>query len=239
LFLHKFLKIIKFILTEEKRNYILRYFWQLNLLKFYSTIDALYVKKSKKLLIFDLGSNIGQGFKFLYKNFNAKNVYFELFEPNPNCKKHLLKIPQIRKNLGKNIFIKNFGVYGGRGPRDKKLKFYGIDKNLRNNPTQDGSFVNGNRFARQIKYVKVINFSDYLSKKLNCYKKNEVKVLVKMDIEGSEILLLKDMIKRKTINLINILYVEFHNFNKNSEKEINLIKNFIEKNTNVKLRPWF
>jgi hypothetical protein len=60
-----------------------------------------------------------------------------------------------------------------------------------------------------------------------------------MDIEGSEILLLKDMIKRKTINLINILYVEFHNFNKNSEKEINLIKNFIKKNTNVKFRPWF
>lgn len=60
-----------------------------------------------------------------------------------------------------------------------------------------------------------------------------------MDIEGSEILLLKDMIKRKTINLINILYVEFHNFNKNSEKEINYIKNFIKKNTNVKLRPWF
>ena len=236
-FLQKFLKIIKFILNEEKRNYILRYFWQFNLLKFYSTIDALYVKKSKKLLIFDLGSNVGQGFKFLYKNFNSKNVYFELFEPNPNCKKHLLKIPQIRKNLGKKIFIKNFGVYGGR--RDKKLKFYGLDKNLENNPTQDGSFVNGNQFVRKITYVKVINFSDYLSKKLSYYKNNEIKILVKMDIEGSEILLLKDMIKRKTINLINILYVEFHNFNKNSEKEINYIKNFIKKNTNIKLRPWF
>ena len=27
--------------------------------------------------------------KFLYKNFNSKNVYFELFEPNPNCKNKL------------------------------------------------------------------------------------------------------------------------------------------------------
>lgn len=50
-----------------------------------------------------------------------------------------------------------------------------------------------------------------------------------MDIDGSEILLLKDMIKRKTINLINILYVEFHNLKKNSEKEINYIKNLIKK----------
>lgn len=189
------------------------------------------------MLIFDLGSNVGQGFKFLYKNFNAKNVYFELFEPNPNCKKHLLMIPQIRKNLGKKIFIKNFGVYGGR--RDKKLKFYNFDKNSKNNPTQDGSFVNGNRFVRNVHKVKVINFSDYLSKKLNYYKNNEVKILVKMDIEGSEILLLKDMIKRKTINLINILYVEFHSFDKNSDKQINYVKNYIKKNTLVKLRPWF
>ena len=60
-----------------------------------------------------------------------------------------------------------------------------------------------------------------------------------MDIEGSEILLLKDMIKRKTINLINILYVEFHSFNKNSDKQINYVKNYIKKNTLIKLRPWF
>jgi FkbM family methyltransferase len=236
----KFLKIIKFILDEEKRNYIFRYFWQITLLKFYTTIDALNAKKSKRLLIFDLGSNVGQGFKFLYKNFNMKNSYFELFEPNPNCKKHLLNIPQIKKNLGKKIFIKDLGVYGGA--RNKKLKFYGLDKNLKNYPTHDGSFIenmNGNHPKKKIPYIKVINFSDYLSKKLNYYKKNEVKILVKMDIEGSEIFLLKDMIKRKTINLINILYVEFHNFNKNSEKEINYIKNYIKKNTTVKLRPWF
>ena len=105
-FFQKFIKIIKFILNEEKRNYILRYFWQFNLLKFYSTIDVLYIN-NQKLLIFDLGSNVGQGFKFLYKNFNAKNVYFELFEANPNCKKHLLRIPQIKNNYGKKIFIKN------------------------------------------------------------------------------------------------------------------------------------
>lgn len=124
----------------------------------------MYIK-NQKLLIFDLGSNVGQGFKFFYKNFNAKNVYFELFELNPNCKKHLLRIPQIKNNLGKKLFIKNFGVSGVR--RDKKLKFYGLDKNLENNPTQDGSFVNGNRFCKKITYVKVINFSDYFSKKLD------------------------------------------------------------------------
>ena len=107
MFFAKFLKIIKFIINKEKRNYILRQFWQFNLLKFYSTIDALYIK-NQKLLIFDLGSNVGQGFKFLYKNFNAKNVYFELFEPNPNCKKNLLKIPYIKNNLVKKVFIKKF-----------------------------------------------------------------------------------------------------------------------------------
>jgi FkbM family methyltransferase len=237
----KFFKIIKFLLNEEKRNYIFRYFWQLALLKFYTTRDASYVKKFEKLIIFDLGSNVGQGFKFLYENFNAKNVYFELFEPNPICKKHLLNIPQIKKNLGKKIFIKNFGVSGAEA-RYKKLKFYNLHKNLKNYPTHDGSFIkhlNSNKFAGKTAHIKVINFSDYLSKKLNYYKKNEVKILVKMDIEGSEIPLLKDMIKRKTINLINILYVEFHSFNKNSHKEINYIKNYIKNKTTVKLRPWF
>jgi len=237
----KFLKIIKFILNQEKRNYIFRYFWQFVLLKFYATIDSLYLKNSKKLLIFDLGSNVGQGFKFLYQNFNAQNVNFELFEPNPSCKKHLLKIPQIKKNLGKKIFIKNFGVSETKA-RYKKLKFYGLHKNLKNYPTHDGSFIkhlSNHQPVGKIAHIKVINFSDYLSKKLNYCKKSEVKILVKMDIEGSEIPLLKDMIKRKTINLINILYVEFHSFNNNSHRKINYIKNYIKKKTTVKLRPWF
>ena len=73
---------------------------------------------------------MGQGFKFLYENFNTKNVYFELFEPNLICKKYLLNIPQIKKNLGKKIFLKNFWVSGAEA-RYKKLKFYNLHKNLK------------------------------------------------------------------------------------------------------------
>ena len=52
----------------------------------------------------------------------------------------------------------------------------------------------------------MVNFCDYLEKKHKIHNK----IIVKMDIEGAEILLLERLISTGTIKMISILYVEFH-----------------------------
>ena len=65
-----------------------------------------------------------------------------------------------------------------------------------------------------------------------------------MDIEDSELDLIQSLIKNHTINLINVLYVEFHSnyvkkskFKKLKSRE-NKIISYIKNKTDVTLRLW-
>jgi FkbM family methyltransferase len=76
--------------------------------------------------------------------------------------------------------------------------------------------------------VKCIDFSEWLG---NNFDKNDF-IVVKMDVEGAEYELLPKMIKDGTIDLIDIIYLEWHASRVGDEK--NLKRFEIEKELNKK-----
>ena len=92
--------------------------------KLYETIYAIndskiLINKNDKVLFIDLGSNLGQAYKWFSKFFKGPNIHFELFEPNPYCYKKLIELKDFKE---KNININNLGA----GVEDGTVKFYGL-----------------------------------------------------------------------------------------------------------------
>jgi FkbM family methyltransferase len=80
--------------------------------------------------------------------------------------------------------------------------------------------------------VDVINFSDFLKS-----LKDVEFLLVKMDVEGSEYDILRNIINDDSISVINDLYVEFHDWAMSSESSLttnNLITIISDKGINIK-----
>jgi FkbM family methyltransferase len=235
---------INYLLEKIKKNHLLSIILFRNYVLFKKKLwvlkDSRSIRNEKnKSLFVDLGANIGQSYLWFSKHFK-KNIKFELFEPNPNCFKKLKYLSDIKKNFS----IINFGV----GAEAGIFKFYGSLESDGNNFQQSGS--NAKDYVQNVPFyknsnskvidVKIINFSNYLTKQ----SKKFDKIFVKMDIEGSEVDLLESLIKNNTINFIDVLYIEFHSqymhgalaqITKSREKKI--IK-YIKSNTNIGLRLW-
>lgn len=137
-------------------------------------------------LIMDLGSYIGQDLKKFSEKFKC-NIYG--FEPSPKMFYQLEKLFKSSK-----IILFNFGF------SKTNSNSYLISKNL-------GSYINNSIPKKFVEYekVKLKKFSDFV---LN---KNIQEIsLVSMNIEGSEYIVLKDIIENGCINKIKTLQVQFH-----------------------------
>lgn len=167
--------------------------------------DASSLKLSDKVLFLDLGSNLGQGYKWFKKYYNHLNIKFELFEPNPFCCDELKKIPEIKSG---KVILHDIGV----GVSSGRYNLYGLDSKEGGRFAQGGSVIkehNSDLYEvmedNAIK-VNLIDFSSYLAGVSSKFDK----IIVKMDIEGAEVDLLEHLIKERTIDHISFLYVEFH-----------------------------
>lgn len=206
---------------------------------FWAKKDASSILSHEKVLFIDLGSNLGQGYKWFKQYYNDSKIKFELFEPNPYCCDELLKLPDIRSG---NVSINNCGV----GTNTGIFNLYGL------NSSEGGKFAQGGSIIKEHNskiydllvdnaiQVNVIDFSDYL-KNISCKYQ---KIIVKMDIEGAEVDLLEHLIKEKTIGCISILYVEFHSQYQTSiqskitkARELKILKSLYKRN-DLKVRIW-
>ncbi len=172
----------------------------------YTFIDSkFYVSRDEPVLFVDCGSNIGQGFTWFSSFYNGTNVDFHLFEPNPNCYPYLEEIEQ---HSDKRMVLHKCGV----GTLDGTLSFYGLGDRQGGKISQGGSISklhNSNWYVANEEtaiQVGIINFSNYLVEQ----SRHFVQIVVKMDVEGAEVELLEKLLSDGTINLISILYVEFH-----------------------------
>ena len=70
-------------------------------------------------------------------------------------------------------------------------------------------------------FVECINISKYLQEIFA--RENPTYVVVKIDVEGSEYAILDEILRDKTVDLINVLLIEFHG-KKQAQKEIEYSK---------------
>ena len=209
--------------------------------KLYETIYAIndskiLINKNDKVLFIDLGSNLGQAYKWFSKFFKGPNIHFELFEPNPYCYKKLIELKDFKE---KNININNLGA----GVEDGTVKFYGL---YEDKYSQAGSILEEHKSMfnttndEHYIEVEVLDLANYLIDK----KKEFDKIIIKFDIEGFEIEILEKLISTKVVEFLDIIYVEFHSqrlepeiSKKRRKRELQIIKSIklLEK---THLRIW-
>ncbi len=169
---------------------------EFNLLK-----DEIFNKEIYKIetnslepIIFDVGAHIGLA--TLYFKIKYPNSKIFAFEPNPNI------FPILEENIIcndlKNVELFNIGLTNTKGIQDFYVDCSGKDC------FSTGSFTpnawNGKQKTINIK-VETDMLSKYISKTVD---------ILKMDVEGSENEILKDLQEQKKLQLFKNIIIEFH-----------------------------
>ena len=221
----------------------------------FSNWNAFYTKQTivqKKHAFFDLGSNNGDSVMYFIKddqkieeqkentlrNYGTKSghvwdVY--IIEANPFFDRSLQKVRDSLQSLGHTVFL---FTQTAAWIRNEKLQFYldtvNPDKNYWGSSLlKDVPDVNKSNFTNvQVNGIDV-------SQLLKQYSKDD-EIVMKIDIEGSEYQLIEHLIDQKTLQLIDIIAVEFHsNFVKFPiDKIMNAYTQLVDK-FNITVTPWY
>jgi FkbM family methyltransferase len=81
--------------------------------------------------------------------------------------------------------------------------------------------------------IECIDFSNFIK---NSFDKDDY-IVCKMDIEGAEYEVIKDMQEKGVLSYINVLFIEWHNHLLCNKYDQNYIESLIA-NSNVELKPW-
>ena len=163
-------------------------------------------------MIFDCGANIGIAtlyFKWLYPNSEI-----HVFEADPETFKILKKNIEINKLT--NVYAYNVALYDKKG----KVKFY-IDKK---NPGWLTMSTDKNRLPGK-------DAIEVSADKLSNYIKGNIDFL-KMDVEGAEIHIIKELVKSKKLDNVLEIVLEYHHNIKEIDRFTNFLKQF-DKNYTV------
>jgi len=151
---------------------------------------------SKAPIIFDCGANVGTSCAFFKYHFPQSRIL--TFEPNLKIVEYLKR--NIKNNslenievIEKAVWINNNGLELGMEDADASSIY--LDKNKTK--------------------VESIRLKDYL-------EKEEVVDMLKMDIEGAEVEVLKDC--RESLTNVKNIFVEYHSYSSNSQKLSEIIR---------------
>ena len=199
--------------------------------------DSFRVKLSTNtsdIAIINCGANTGQSFELMKKYYPTSSFKHYLFEPNPEC----IKI--LRKNYSDNPNVEI--IDSALGVTNGKTLLYGSYNQATKTATGASTLILHN-FNTQMNeqdalVVKLTSLSEFvlaLSNQFNIF-------ILKLDVEGSEYEILMDLITTKSINLIRLLYVEFHSKyyyeSKRKELEANEKLIYAKLPRKTKLRKW-
>lgn len=194
---------------------------------------------NSKILV-DCRSNLGQGYeqiKILEKIDSSWDI--EMFEPSPECIKYLKS-----KYKEDNFKINNKAVYTSSGKKEfhftqtlsGEVSYTSVGSKLGD---VKHLFTNRNHLYKLsepilVETIDLSNFIDRLNYEYIC---------LKLDVEGSEYDILKRMMETSSLEKVNKLYVEFHNYAINLDKKskYDIIRNDILnylKNNNINFVEW-
>lgn len=120
-----------------------------------------------------------------FKHIHSKSK-ITIFEPDPEA------LPLLKKNIETND-LKNITIYP-LGLSDQEAEAY-----LENSGT-DGAKIGNSNLGNKIKVVKL---SDYINSEID---------FLKLNIEGAELKVIKDLELNNKLNNINELVIEWHSF---------------------------
>jgi len=189
----------------------------------YLKLIPIVRKLNKDSMVIDCGANVGN----ITKKFAATGATVHAFEPDPIAFSILKK----RFQSFPNVILHNQGVWD----KETDLNFFS-HKNQSEEPAYTVSssiIINKKNIDREKKReIHVIDLCDFivkLGKKIN---------LIKLDIEGAEIAILKKILEKETYKLFDQMFVETHEKKiPGQTEEIEQIKLLMEKKrvSNIKL----
>lgn len=205
-----------------------------------------------KKVFLDCGTNLGQGLlQFIDRKIIDDTFQIECFEPNPYAIEYSKKrfsaeeysdysinfneVALWIEECEKQLTIESFG---GEYVCQHTGEHLGYDlksggaTNIMGNDWKKPHYIKDKDLDKSIN-VKCINFSNYLKENIS----KDDYVICKMDIEGAEYDVLGNLIDDDTIDLIDEIYIEWHNHllkdNYNTQMFINEISS-----RNIKVESW-
>tara|TARA_R110002033_G_scaffold34427_1_gene72098 strand:+ start:6651 stop:7535 length:885 start_codon:yes stop_codon:yes gene_type:complete len=158
-----------------------------------------YIKH--KLVLIDIGANIGVASIFFSKFKNIEKIY--AYEPVEITYNQALLNFKLNKSCEK-VEIKNYGL-----ANSERKDIFDFNKNVKGNTGIRGNLSSS--YAKElIKKVEVslLSASDEIIK--ISQKHQNVKIFVKLDCEGGEYEIFENLVKSKCINEIDYFILEWH-----------------------------
>lgn len=161
---------------------------------------------SKSPIIFDLGAHIGLATIYFKEKYPNSHVYS--FEPNPNI------FPILEENITFNRFedVSLFNIALGNKEEERTFYIDNTGKNCFSTSGFNKNAWNGKQSTVRIK-VKTDKLSKYITQPID---------LLKVDIEGAETEVLKELSESKKLELVKKIIIEYHPVNQASYH--NLVK---------------
>lgn len=172
------------------------------------------LRRGKKCLFVDCGSNLGQGYRFFKIFFPPRLHDAILIEPNPHC----IEILKQKYSKYNNVQF----IEAAAWTNHSRLKLFGLVEDERGEQSSGASVISKHNEsmyesnAERALEVDAISLSDLIHEKA----KSHNQIIIKMDIESSEYEVLQDMIRTGAIQHVKHLFVEFHSdYFKDEEKK--------------------
>ena len=172
------------------------------------------IKPKKKNIYLDCGTHMFQGFRQFAEKFNIDSSWeTHCFEANPIVYAKSKDTWKALEKEGYRIIHHNLAVSN----KNEKIKvncaysfegdYVHLGSNiLKNPPERDIRYDDPFNYINEEIFVDAIKFSDKIK---NICSLDDF-VVLKLDIEGSEFAVLDDIIETKTYELLDEIYIEFH-----------------------------
>ena len=190
------------------------------------------LKKGKKLTVFDVGCYRGIFAKKILELVENKKIKFYLFDVNKNVKKYIANLLKL-----KNVHYNEIALHNknGKAVYHYNGSFECSGSSLSNLIKDDAVWVLSRKIILKMLFLSTEEFTKYTVPTITLdsfVKKNKIKSidLLKVDIEGSEHLMLQGARKTLKKNKIKTILIEIcdkKNIYKKKEKKI---LNFLRKN---------
>ena len=211
---------MKFILNillsfYQKIDSVITYLFSNNLNEKKFILENTDTNHNHKIVIFDVGSNLGNFSKYISKILKSHDLEFHLFEPDPITFKLLKK-----RNKLLNVKLNNMAILDSDGYID----FF-------RNEISSQSSINENHSTIPSKSEKIQVKSIRLDKYIEINKIEYIDIL-KIDVEGSEKKVIDSIGSILKQNRIKLIRIEIRLFNSNDFYSI--INTFKENNYELK-----